>query len=203
MHLYPEETQGPISEVYQAGRCKEFTPAERTPMHSDGLRQFYIDEVAQLDTGELVIPSNWIVYDGVLSADSYTVTVSAEGQWIASEVANARIPATRFKLCYIDIQAAFPSGKLPWSNHLPPFEMPNSLRALADGEDLYTVMVPLWCDDVSGNKSKQYNKHMNIYTANSALPGRLLQQEYFVQFVSTSPTASLPEQFSAIKEQIE
>jgi hypothetical protein len=81
--------------------------------------------------------------------------------------------------------------------------MPNPLRVIAGGDDLYVVMVPMWADDVSGNKSKQYNKHMNMYMANSNLPGRLLQQEYFVRFVSTSPHASSPEQFSAIKEQIQ
>jgi len=80
--------------------------------------------------------------------------------------------------------------------------MPNPLRDLAGDEDLVVVMVPLWCDDVSGNKSKQYNKHINVYMANSNLPGRLLQQEYFVRFVSTSPHATSPEQFSALKDQI-
>ncbi|KAJ6625670.1 hypothetical protein B0H10DRAFT_1782828, partial [Mycena sp. CBHHK59/15] len=82
-------------------------------------------------------------------------------------------------------------------------KMPNALRKIARGDDLYVVMVPLWADDVSGNKSKQYNKHINMYMANPNLPGQLLQQEYFVRFVSTSPHATSPEQFSAIKEQIQ
>jgi hypothetical protein len=77
-------------------------------------------------------------------------------------------------------------------------EMPNPLRKLADDKELYVVMLPLWCDDVSGNRSKQYNKHINTYMVNSNLPGRLLQQEYFVRFVSTSPYATSPEQLSAV-----
>lgn len=80
--------------------------------------------------------------------------------------------------------------------------MPNKLRELAGDDDLVVIMIPLWADDVSGNKSKQYNKHINIYSVNSNLPGKLLQQEFFVRFVSTSPHATSPEQFSVLKDQI-
>ncbi|KAF8226914.1 hypothetical protein L208DRAFT_1424932 [Tricholoma matsutake] len=80
--------------------------------------------------------------------------------------------------------------------------MPNPLQKLAGDEDLYVVMVPLWCDDVLGSKSKQYNKHINMYMVNSNLPGWLLQQEYFVWFVSTSPHVTSLEQFSALKDQV-
>ena len=81
-------------------------------------------------------------------------------------------------------------------------KIPKSLRALANNKELYVVMLPLWCDDVSGNRSKQYNKHINMYMANSNLPGCLLQQEYFVCFMSTSPNATSPEQFSAVMNDI-
>jgi hypothetical protein len=81
-------------------------------------------------------------------------------------------------------------------------QMPHNLQVLANNEELYVVMLPLWCDDVSGNRSKQYNKHINIYMVNSNLLERLLQQEYFVCFVSTSPHASSPEQFSAVLDDI-
>jgi len=81
-------------------------------------------------------------------------------------------------------------------------DMPNNLRVLAEDDELYVVMLPLWCDDVSGNHSKQYNKHINMYMVNLNLPSRLLQQEYFIRFVSTSPHASSPEQFSVVMDDI-
>ena len=80
--------------------------------------------------------------------------------------------------------------------------MPNPWRAIAGGDEIIVIFLPIWVDDVSANKSKQYNKHINIYTQISNLPGRLLQQEYFVRFVSTSAYASSPEQLSAILARI-
>jgi hypothetical protein len=82
--------------------------------------------------------------------------------------------------------------------------MPNAYRGLInDDEELLVIWVPLWSDDVSANRTKQFNKHLNIYMANGNLPGALLQQEFFVHFVSTSGHASTPEQMSAVLERIE
>ncbi len=81
--------------------------------------------------------------------------------------------------------------------------MPNKYRTLDKDRDFLTIWTPLWADDVSGARSKQYQKHVNVYMANSNLPGQLLQQEYFVHFVATSPYASAPELLGAIMEQVE
>jgi hypothetical protein len=76
------------------------------------------------------------------------------------------------------------------------------MRKIAGEDDVVVIFLPLWVDDVSGNCSKQYNKHINIYTSNSNLPGKLLQQEFFVRFISTSQHASSSEQLAAILELI-
>lgn len=75
-------------------------------------------------------------------------------------------------------------------------------QLVGEDEDLFVIMVSPWADDVSGNKSKQYNKHMNMYASNGCLPGQLLQQEFHVHYVSTSPYASSAEQFSAFRDQV-
>ena len=46
----------------------------------------------------------------------------------------------------------------------------NPDRELARGEDLITIYAPLFCDDVSGARSKQYQKHINVYAQNWSLP---------------------------------
>lgn len=75
MQFYPEETNGPISEIWQATHWKEFAPAERTPMYVQGLRHFYINEAARLSDGRLVIPLVWIIRAGELTADCHVITV--------------------------------------------------------------------------------------------------------------------------------
>lgn len=76
MEFYPEETSGPISEAWQAERWKEYAPSERTPMYASGTRHFYIDEVAELEDGQLVMPVAWIKRDGQLFAHSRAVTAT-------------------------------------------------------------------------------------------------------------------------------
>ncbi|KAJ7034369.1 hypothetical protein C8F04DRAFT_1395435, partial [Mycena alexandri] len=198
LQFYPEETTGPISEVWQAQRWKEYKPSKLTPMYSCGVRQFFVDELALLNDNSLVIPVAWIKRDGVLCADCLNVTPAITGWTIGANVRS--VPAIQFQYNYYDVIERVGDEKITWAADAKPPNMPNKLRELAEGDNL---MIPIWADNVSGNKSKQYNKHINMYLANSNIPGQLLQQEYFVRFVSTSPHATSPEQFSALKEQIE
>ncbi|KAL6301292.1 hypothetical protein BKA93DRAFT_819090 [Sparassis latifolia] len=200
INIWPEVTDGPISETWQAERWKEvpldlLTPAARS---ASGSKQFYVNELNELQNGQLVIPIIWMRRHGELYGDCRLVQRMNNNKLHVEEASElVSIQLSQFCYNYYDLlEKASIVFEEPFKQYAS--NMPNPLRKLADDEDLVTIFIPLWADDVSGARSKQYQKHVNVYMVNSNLPGRLLQQEYFVKFVSTSPHASAPEQFEAI-----
>lgn len=82
-------------------------------------------------------------------------------------------------------------------------QMPNPLREIAGDRLVYSVPIIVFIDDVSGNKSKQWNKHFSCYMSNGALPREKLDQEFHVRFVATSPNASPLEIMQGVRKAIE
>ncbi|KAH7919605.1 hypothetical protein BV22DRAFT_968262, partial [Leucogyrophana mollusca] len=78
----------------------------------------------------------------------------------------------------------------------------NPLRTKSAGRMVYTVPPIIFMDDVSGNISKQWNKHHAIYMSNANLPREMLEKEFFVRFVSSSPHAPPMELMRAMKHSI-
>ena len=67
---------------------------------------------------------------------------------------------------------------------------------------VYAVPLIIFMDDVSGNISKQWNKHFVIYMLNTNLQREMLDREFFVRFVTSSLHASPMELMHAMKQSI-
>jgi hypothetical protein len=81
MHFYPEvNTDGLVSEIWHGAKlCMELSPKLLTPMFDVGHGvHYYVDELAQLTDGRLVIPVHWIKLDGAMHVDVYSVELNAE-----------------------------------------------------------------------------------------------------------------------------
>ncbi|KAJ7790376.1 hypothetical protein B0H14DRAFT_3115559 [Mycena olivaceomarginata] len=202
LHFYPEETQGPVSETFQAERWMEYTPSQLTPMYSHGTKRWWIEEVGQLRDRRYVLPHTWIVRNGVLTTDVSIVTQTEDGHWKLEDGIEETVDAADLELDFSDILDQL-GHELTWvDDHAVP-AMPNPMcKLVGDDEDLFVLMASPWADDVSGNRSKQYNKHMNMCTGNGCLPGRLLQQEFHVHYISTSPHATSAKQFATFRNHV-
>ncbi|KAF9522532.1 hypothetical protein CPB83DRAFT_917285 [Crepidotus variabilis] len=67
----------------------------------------------------------------------------------------------------------------------------------------YGVPLVLFIDDVSGNKSKQWNKHFSCYMSNGCIPRTQFENEFNVRFLATSPHAAPLELMQGICANIE
>ncbi|KAJ7906752.1 hypothetical protein B0H13DRAFT_2233563 [Mycena leptocephala] len=163
-----------------------------SPMYAGQYCYFYVNELARLKTGELVIPIRWVKFKNAVCADAFKVEINSEGLATVLDETTILISASELTSNLLDLED---ENAVPqWTDNTTakgyPNRMPNPKRALAEGDQIYSSFVDYFGDDVSGNRSKN-------------LPRELLQQEFHVHFIATSPNASVTEQFTAFKTVIE
>ncbi|KAL6300161.1 hypothetical protein BKA93DRAFT_819596 [Sparassis latifolia] len=56
--------------------------------------------------------------------------------------------------------------------------MPHPFHAKSEGRMVYSVPLIIFIDDVSGNISKQWNKHHVIYMSNANMPREMIEKEF-------------------------
>ncbi|KAF7368443.1 hypothetical protein MVEN_00167300 [Mycena venus] len=194
IQVYPEiPDDGVIREIWHAQKWRKNMDLDiLSPMYAAGATHYYVNEVACLNDGTFVIPIRWVIFRGKVWADAFSVTVDELGEATIMDQKTIFIRTDDLKENYYDLDVA---RKIPKWGAGYPVRMPNPKRTIAAGRPLYSSFVDYFSDDVSGNRSKSWNKHWNAYMTHRNLPRRLLQQEFHVHFISTSPNASVAEQF--------
>ncbi|TFY66993.1 hypothetical protein EVJ58_g1912 [Rhodofomes roseus] len=204
MSMLPR-VDAPISEYLQGAKCLDM---DDTTLDTNQLmwmdhtqnthHHFYIKEVAALRDGQFVIPLRFLTQGDTDCFDGFPVEFdpTTESFTVKTE-AIVRMKASDLHANVLDLLAS--GYALRFNDDAPTWtaDMPHPTRKIAQGRATYTVKVMGWSDDVSGNKTKQYNAHTNVYVANVNLPHRKLQQEYFIRFCSTSQNATSSEQMEA------
>ncbi|KAJ7866405.1 hypothetical protein B0H14DRAFT_2504339 [Mycena olivaceomarginata] len=211
IHVYPEIPEdGVIREVWHAQKWRKDMDLDiLSPMYDSGVSHYYVNEVSRLSNGNLVIPIRWIKFRGGIYADSFSLAyndkVSYQGEATIVDTETILIRAKDLTENYYDLEH---SGSIPnWAASTVeasyPARMPNPKCVAAAGRPMYSSFINYFSDDVSGNRSKSWNKHWNGYMTHQNLPREILQQEFHVHFISTSPNASVAEQFVEFKAAVE
>ncbi|KAJ7692327.1 hypothetical protein B0H16DRAFT_1851861 [Mycena metata] len=207
IHVYPEIPEdGIIREIWHAQKWRKTMDLDfLSPMFDAGLSHYYVNEVSRLKDGRFIIPIRWLKFRGKVYCDSFAVTFNDEGQATIVDGETSLVCTDDLSQNYLSLRD---EKEIPiWSESTikagHPSRMPNPKREIAGGDPLYTSFVDYFGDDVSGNRTKSWNKHWNAYFTHRNLPRKLLQQEFHVHFVSTSPNASISEQFREFKNAVE
>ncbi|KAJ7767878.1 hypothetical protein DFH07DRAFT_866840 [Mycena maculata] len=207
IHVYPEIPEdGIIREIWHAQKWRKNMKLDAlSPMYYAGSSHYYVNEIARLNNGDFVIPIRWVKFRGKVYADAFSVKFDDQKEVTVIDRKTVFISVSDLRNNYLDLQD---QGKVPkWSAQTAAAghheRMPNPKRAIAKGRPLYHSFVDYFGDNVSGNRSKLWNKHWNAYMTHRNLPRKLLQQEFHVHFVSTSPNASISEQYREFKSTVE
>ncbi|KAF8064464.1 hypothetical protein FPV67DRAFT_1672161 [Lyophyllum atratum] len=198
------EVAGPVTEMLQAAKYDEADFDEHSPMWADWKnlstmhRHYYIKELAQLTDGSFLLLLRWVTVNSVVHVQGLEVAFDEELTKFSVKRGIKQHPASSLHWNVLDLEKSL--GPFQFDQYSPVYDMPNPLRKVANGRPMFRLRVLPWSDDVSGNVSKQYNAHTNVYVINANLPHRTTSQEYFVRFCSTSPHASSSEQFAALSE---
>jgi hypothetical protein len=199
-----------MSELWHGEKLlKEVPRGLLCPHFIRGTSNFYVDELAKLNNGHFVIPVRWIIVDNQLVAECWkTARVHTTGLFDVQDAQLVDVPAQEFRQDYMQLLhhnncptlSDDAKGRLA---ELHRSTMPNHLRAIAGDKLLLTSWVNVWTDDVSGNQSKAWNVHNNVYVSHANLPRQTLSHEYHIHFISTSQHAGPVEQVAATHEMIQ
>ncbi|KAI0681707.1 hypothetical protein BC835DRAFT_1205883, partial [Cytidiella melzeri] len=199
MSDFPEDRGGYMSEAQHGFKMLRdgpegiVTPAVRV----EG-KIFFTQELLQRSDTSYFIPERFFVdrcssrRDPIPTAGGTPETLTALGRSV-SWTERGFVVSNRQMLCPV---ATF---KVPFDKLYGSY--PEHVQ-LFSGMMCYAVPVIVFIDDVSGNVSKQWNKHHVVYASNANLPREMIEKEFSVKFVSSSPHASPIELAKAVCDSI-
>ncbi|KAG0692392.1 hypothetical protein DFH29DRAFT_985782 [Suillus ampliporus] len=206
MQDYPEDGGKGMFQVFNGDKMLFKLPSP--PAARVGGDIYFVNELLQEMSGDYFIPNRFFLA-------SYTQTLSdtAEKQLYALGRAHGfivsdeqeMIPTSNFQRSFDEISAngnELACGLTESSNKYAKL-VANPLREKSKGRIVYSVPLIIFMDDVSGNISKQWNKHHTIYMSNANLPCEMLEKEFCVRFVTSSPHAAPMEMMTAMQESID
>ncbi|POW11984.1 hypothetical protein PSTT_04786, partial [Puccinia striiformis] len=211
LDFYPHEVSGSkINRLSQCFKWRDLSPELRAQMVVNKGKHFYIFEPVELDCKYVVVPIFFYMSGEKLHTKCYIphfrqqlkgngiyIIIPSDIKFNSPELLS--IDIKHFAKTYTEI--IYEGGKLlhelcqdvmyeKKDETYSVIRLPNNWREKAQGRIIRHVPITLYADDTSGNKSKQWNKHISFYFTLSGLHPHLTNQEYHMHFLSTSNVAT-------------
>ncbi|EFP89671.2 uncharacterized protein PGTG_15634 [Puccinia graminis f. sp. tritici CRL 75-36-700-3] len=227
MDFYPEDPKGyNIYKLSQSYKWRANFPEDiRVQMVVVRSKHFYVFEPIELASGKIFIPVYFYTYKGELYSKCVMpktrttrddrglthnyLTIPHHMPFESADL--VAIPCEQFAKIYSEI--IMPGG-IPcarWCENAiwgaktgktTKFPLPNPWHVRANGRIIRHVPITLYADDTSGNRSKQWNKHISYYYTLSGLPPNMTNQNYNCHFLATSNTAGALELADQIVDEL-
>ncbi|KIK75213.1 hypothetical protein PAXRUDRAFT_173456, partial [Paxillus rubicundulus Ve08.2h10] len=214
MQDFPEDGGNGMLQVFHGQKLLHELPSPPAVCMKGNI--YYINELLQDSLGRYFIPECFFLVTlstaiGTHAGAPETKELYALGRavertdagFIVSDEKEI-IPTSMFRRSFEDI-AYCPSELacgLMESSKVYASLSPNPWRVKSGGHMVYAVPLIIFMNDVLGNISKQWNKHHVIYMSNTNLPHEMLEEEFYVWFVTSSPHAAPMELMDAMKESV-
>ncbi|KAJ3714464.1 hypothetical protein C8R42DRAFT_726467 [Lentinula raphanica] len=208
LSFYPEDCGSKnVSEARQFDRWLNEIPDDQLgPMARIHATDYYIFEPAMLRDGSIYMPHRWFKRMGRLLGIGGISRDSRDGN-IFPDVLSDYQNGNRFNITnpsmikdLIDYTTT-PPTICDWKLTNP--EVGNSWRQHANGAQVLSYPIWLYCDDTSGNTSKRWNEHNSFLFTSAGLNRSESSKEYNVHFLSTSNTAPPLEMLDGIADQLQ
>ncbi|KAJ7670498.1 hypothetical protein B0H14DRAFT_3102396 [Mycena olivaceomarginata] len=175
-----------LGEVWHGEKMMRDTPDHLlSPNICHNGKMYYVNELVQRTDGSWFLPKRWVTRNNgkVMLASGYNNTRSAVSTF-----------EQNFEEILNTTSGIYPLAGFVLVKKLYIPEMPHPLHVVAGSKLIYSIPLVIFIDDVSGNKSKQWNKHFFMLH---------LENEFHVRFVATSPFASPLEIMQGVRASIE
>ncbi|KAI0259241.1 hypothetical protein BC834DRAFT_833886, partial [Gloeopeniophorella convolvens] len=224
LRFYPEDAGKTVNEYWHARHWHEHAdPSLVTPLAIINGLHYYVHEPFIHTSGRAFMPFRWFLHhDGTIAAHAWPLRAVGRGDetgWIVEEFWTIDIFQAEFLVPFGSWVTSQAVGSLPSARSIfgslvdlngsvIPWTRTNSMvgnrwRVIAGGAPVYSFPIWLYCDDVSGNQSKKWNKHNSFLFSPAGLPRVHLQQEYNVHFLCTSNLAPPLEMMDGVVQQFE
>ncbi|KAI5995587.1 hypothetical protein EDD15DRAFT_2134054, partial [Pisolithus albus] len=212
MQDFPEDGGKGMSQVFHGEKLLHELPSPPA-VRVDGTI-YFVDELLQECSGDYFFPERFFLaapevvggdIEGLLQTkDVYALGRTAKRTEAGFIVSDEKVimPTSSFRRSFEEISrySSELSCGLTESSKARASLSPNVWQEKSGGWMVYNVPLIIFMDDVSGNISKQWNKHHVIYMSNANLSREMLEQEFYVRFVTSSPHAAPMELMHAMKE---